>query len=168
MNKLLVILVLVAAVAVGWYFLSSSEESRVRETFAKMEAALEKSGAESNFKAIEKARHAVALVEPGCTFELVDDEGTKKFALSTVVSDITQKLVALRMKAGAMKVSFEDLKVTLTDKTTAEAACDFFYKGDDFGLAVRDARALEATLRKDPESGRWRFAHVRVSNIIEK
>lgn len=168
MNKLLVILVLVAAVAVGWYFLSSSEESRVRETFAKMEAALEKSGAESNFKAIEKARHAVALVEPGCTFELVDDGGTKKFALSTVVSDITQKLVAFRMTAGTMMVSFEDLKVTFTDKATAEVACDFFYKGDDFGFAVRDARALEATLRKDPESGRWRFARVRVLNIVEK
>ena len=168
MNKIIVILVLVAAVAVGWYFLSPSEESRVRETFSKMEAALEKNGAETNFKAIEKARHAVALVEPGCTFELVDGEGGKKFALSTVAADITQSVVAFRMKAGAMMVSFEDLKVTFTDKTTAEAACDFFYKGDDFGFAVRDARALDATLRKDPESGRWRFARVRVSNIIEK
>lgn len=168
MNKILVILALVAAVVAGWYFLSPSEESRVRETFKKMESALEKSGSESNFKAIEKARHAVALVEPGCTFELVDDGGTKKFALSTVVSDITQKVVAFRMQAGAMMVSFEDVKVTFTDKTTAETACDFFYKGDDFGFAVRDARALEATLRKDPESGRWRFARVRVLNIIEK
>ena len=98
MNKILVILALVAAVVAGWYFLSPSEESRVRETFKKMESALEKSGSESNFKAIEKARHAVALVEPGCTFELVDDGGTKKFALSTVVSDITQKVVAFRMR----------------------------------------------------------------------
>ena len=167
-NKILVILVLGAAVAVGWYFLSPSEESRVRETFAKMEAALEKNGAESNFKAIEKARHAVALVEPGCTFELADGENSKKFTLSNVAADITQNVVAFRMKAGTMMVAFEDLKVKFSDKTTAEASCDFFYKGDDFGFAVRDARALDATLRKDPESGRWRFARVRVSNIVEK
>ncbi len=168
MNKILVILVLVAAVAAGWYFLSPSEESRVRETFAKMEAALEKNGAESNFKAIEKARHAVALVEPGCTFELVDGENSKTFTLSNVAADITQGVVAFRMKAGTLKVAFEELKVRFSDKATAEVSCDFFYKGDDFGWAVRDARALESTLRKDSESGRWRFARVRVLNIVEK
>ena len=62
MNKLLVVLALAAAVAAGWYFFFPSDEARVRETFKKMEAALEKDGAETNFKAIEKARHAVALV----------------------------------------------------------------------------------------------------------
>ncbi len=42
-------------------------------------------------------------------------------------------------------------------------------KADDEAQAIRaDARALDATLRKDPESGRWRFARVRLSSIIEK
>ena len=168
MNKLLVVLALAAAVAAGWYFFFPSDEARVRETFKKMEAALEKDGAETNFKAIEKARHAVALVEPGCTFELVDGENTRTFTLSNVAADITQSLVAFRMKAGILKVAFEELKVKFSDRTTAEVSCDFFYKGDDFGWAVRDARALEATLRKDSESGRWRFARVRVLNIVEK
>ena len=62
----------------------------------------------------------------------------------------------------------EDISVKFTDKTTAEVSCDFFYKGDDFGWSVRDARVLDATLRKDRESGRWRFARARLSNILEK
>ena len=70
--------------------------------------------------------------------------------------------------AGTSLVAFEELKVKFSDRTTAEVSCDFFYKGDDFGWAVRDARALESTLRKDSESGRWRFARVRVLNIVEK
>ncbi len=167
-NKLFFILVLAAAVFAGWYFLLPSEEARVKETFAKMASALDKGGTESTFDALAKARNAVALVEPGCTFELADGENSKKFTLSNVAADITQNVVAFRMKAGTMMVAFEDLKVKFSDKTTAEASCDFFYKGDDFGFAVRDARALDATLRKDPESGRWRFARVRVSNIVEK
>ena len=71
-NKIIVVLALAAAVFAGWRFLSPSEESRVKETFAKMSAALDKDGTETNFDAIGKARRAVALVEPGCTFEAFD------------------------------------------------------------------------------------------------
>ena len=163
-NKILLILALAAVVFAGWYFFFPSDEARVKETFAKMSAALDKDGTETNFDAIGKARRAVALVEPGCTFEAFD----KKFALSKSVPDITQQVVAFRVMAANLHVAFEDVAVKFTDKSTAEVACDFFYKGDDFGWSVRDARALDATLRKDPESGRWRFARVRLSSIIEK
>ena len=163
-NKILVILALAAVVFAGWYFFLPSDEARVKETFKNMAAALDKSGNEPSFEAIGKARRAVALVEPGCTFEAFD----KKFALSKSVPDITQQVVAFRVMAANLHVAFEDVAVKFTDKTTAEVACDFFYKGDDFGWSVRDARALDATLRKDPESGRWRFARVRLSSIIEK
>ena len=69
MNKILIVLVLAALAFAGWYFLSPSEESRVKETFAKMSAALDKDGNEPNLESIGKARRAVALVEPGCTVE---------------------------------------------------------------------------------------------------
>ena len=164
MNKTLVILVLAAAAFAGWYFLWPAEEARVRETFAKMSAALDKNGTESTFDALAKARRAVALVEPGCTCEAFG----KTFTLSKNASDITPRVVAFRNMAANMHFAFEEISVKFSDKATAEVTCDFFYKGDDFGWAVRDARALDATLRKDPESGHWRFARVRLSNIIEK
>ena len=163
-NKVLVILALVAAVFVGWYVFSPSEEARVKETFKKMAAALDKSGTEPNLEALGKARRAVALVEPGCTFEAFG----RKITLSKASSDVTQRVVAFRMMAATMHFAFEDISVAFTGDSTAEVTCDFFYTGDDFDLSVRDARAMEAIMRKDPESGRWRFAHVRLSNIIEK
>ena len=169
MNKTFaVILALAAVVAIGWYFFWPSDEARVRETFREVAAALEKNGSEDNLESIRKAKRAVMFVEPGCTFELARGEDSKEFTLSKVAADITQQVVAYRMHAANIHVAFEDLNVTFPDKATAKVACDFFYKGDDFGWSVRDARALEATLRKDPESGRWRFMRVRVSNIIEK
>ena len=163
-NKTLVILALAAAVLIGWYILSSSEEARVKETFKNMAAALDKSANEPTLEAIGKARRAVALVEPGGTCEVLG----KTYVLSKNVPDITQRVVALRTMTANMHFAFEDISVKFTDKTTAEVTCDFFYTGDDFGFAVRDARALDATLRKDPESGRWRFARARLSDIIEK
>ena len=164
MNKIIAILMLVAAVAVGWYFLSPSEEARVKETFTKMAAALGKSGGETTWEAIGKAQRAVALVEPGCTCEAFG----KTYALSKNVPDITQRVVAFRNLAAQMHFAFEDISVKITGGDTAEVTCDFFYRGDDFGFAVRDARAMDATLRKDPESGGWRFVRVRLSDIIEK
>ena len=163
-NKLLVILALVAVAFVGWYVFSPSEEARVKETFKNMAAALDKSGNEPSLEAIGKARRAVALVEPGCTCEAFG----KTFTLSKNVPDITQHVVAFRNMAANMHFAFEDISVKFTGDGTAEATCDFFYKGDDFDFSVRDARALDATMRKDPESGRWRFARVRLTDIIEK
>ena len=92
----------------------------------------------------------------------------KSFTLSSSAPDITQHVVAFRNMAANMHFAFEDISITFTGNDRAEVTCDFFYSGDDFGLSVRDARALEATLHKDPESGRWRFARVRLSNIIKK
>ena len=163
-NKTRVILALAAAVLIGWYILSPSEETRVKETFKNMSAALNKSANEPTLEAIGKARRAVALVEPGCTCEVLGET----YALSKNVPDITQRVVAFRNLAAQMHFAFEDISVKITGGDTAEVTCDFFYKGDDFGFAVRDARAMDATLRKDPESGHWRFARVRLSNIIEK
>jgi len=163
-KKILVVIVLAAAAFAIWHLLSPSEEARVRETFKQMSAALDKNGSEPNLEAVGKARRAVVLVEPGCTFEAFG----KTFTLSKVVPDITQQVVAFRVMAANIHVSFEDIAVKFTDDSTAEVACDFFYTGDDFGWSVRDARALDATMRKDSESGRWRFARVRLSSIIEK
>ena len=163
-NKILVILALAAVAFAGWYFFVPSAEARVKETFKSMAAALDKSGNEPSLEALGKARRAVALVEPGCTCEAFG----KSFTLSKNAPDITQRVVAFRTMAANMHFAFEDISVKFTSGDTAEATCDFFYKGDDFDLSVRDARALDATLRKDPESGRWRFARVRLTDIIEK
>ena len=164
MNRLLFFLVLAAAVLVGWHFLSASDESRVKETFKAMSAALDKNGNELHLETLGKARRVAALVEPGCTVEVPG----KTFTLANSASDMARQIASFHMMAASLHVTFEDVSVTFTDKTTAETTCDFFYNGNDLGWSVRDARALEATLRKDPDSGRWRFARVRVVNIIEK
>ena len=163
-NKLLVILAVAAVVFAGWYFFVPSDEARVKETFKNMAAALDKSANEPTLEAIGKARRAVALVEPGSTVEAFG----KSITLSMNVPDITQRVVAFRTMAANMHFAFEVISVKFTGGDTAEVTCDFFYTGDDFDLSVRDARALDATMRKDPESGRWRFARVRLTDIIEK
>ncbi len=163
-NKIFVILVLVAAVAAGLYILWPSEESRVRDTFKEIAAALDKSGSESTPDAIGKVRRAVALVEPGSTFEA----SGQSITLPNNPDEITPKVIAFRNMATKMHFAFEDLSIKFMGDDRAEVTCDFFYTGDNFGLSVRDAHALVATLHKDPESGRWRFAYVRLSNIIEK
>lgn len=164
MNKIIVILVLVAAVVAGLYILWPSDEARVRSALKEIAAALDKSGNESTTEAIGKAQRAAALVEPGSTFEAFGNSIT----LSTDKSDITQRIVTFRNMAANMHFDFEDISVRLSGDDRAVVTCDFFYTGDNFGWSMRDARALEASLRKDPQSGRWRFAHVRLSNIIEK
>ena len=163
-NKIIVVSVLAAAVVAGLYILWPSEESRVKETFEEIAAALDKSGNESTIDALGKARRAVALVEPGSRFEAFD----RSITLPNNPSDITPHVVAFRNLAANMHFAFEDIEVKLSGDDRAEVTCDFFYTGDDVGLSVRDARALDATLHKDPESGRWRFVRVRLSNIIEK
>ena len=163
-NKFFLVLVLAVIASVGWWFLSSSEEARVKGTFKAMSAAIDKIGGEPPLKGLGKARNVVALVEPGCMVEAFG----KTIVLSSTVRDMTQQIIAFRAMATNLHVSFEEVTVAFSDKTTAEVTCDFFYSGDDFGWSVRDARALEATLRKDHESGRWRFVRVRLSNILEK
>lgn len=164
MKKALLVVVAAAIAAATWYVLSPSDEARVKQAFKDVAAALDKSGDEPKLDSIGRARRAVALVEPGATFEAFD----KRFTLSKSVPDITQKVVAFRAMSTHLHLSFEDIAVKFTDDSTAEVTCDFFYTGDDFGWSVRDARALDATLRKDPDSGRWRFWRVRLSSIIEK
>ena len=165
MNRVLVILALAAVMFAGWYFFVPSEEARVKETFKNMAAALDKSGNEPHLEAIGKAQRAAALVERGCTCEVLG----KTYTLSkNELDDITKFVFAYRTKVANMHFAFEDISVKFAGTDTAEVTCDFFYKGDDFDLSVRDARALDATMRKDPDSGRWRFARVRLTNIIEK
>ncbi|MBR4653583.1 MAG: hypothetical protein IKO72_09500 [Kiritimatiellae bacterium] len=164
MNRLLLILILFSAVLAGWWFLSSSEESRVKETFKALSAAIEKNGVEPPLKGIGKARSIARLVEPGCTVEAFG----RTVAFARDVREMQHQITAFRTMSAHLHVSFEDLSVNISGSATAEVICDFFYSGDDFGWSVRDARQLEATLHKDPDSGRWKFARARLTNIIEK
>ncbi len=164
MKKILIVIAVLVVAAGAWFLFAPSEESRVRKAFSEVAAAIEKSGAESAFDALAKARSLAALAEPKCEFEMAG----RKFVLSQERSDVTSRIVAVRNMASRIHVAFEDISVSFTNDDTAETVCDFFYQGDDFGLSVRDACSLEATLRKDPESGKWRFSRIHVVNIIEK
>lgn len=166
MKKYLILIALAAAVA-GWFLLEMSDERRVRKTFAVVESALCKEGSESPFKTLGAARTLAELVEPGFRLEIPE----QKFSVKFEGSDLTQQIAAFRRQSTTFAVSFEDLNVVFTDKMTAQVSCDFFFHGDSNAIGLiagRDARALDATLHWDEESGKWRFAHVRLQPILVK
>lgn len=164
MKKIIAVLVLAAVAAGAWYAFTPSRESLVKKAFAQAAASLEKAGTETSFEALAKARKLSALAEPQCVFEI---DG-KKFQLSQERSDVTSRIVSVRNMAMRIHVVFENISVSFPASDTAEAVCGFFYDGDNFGLSVRDANYIEATLRRDGDSGKWRFSHVRATTIVEK
>lgn len=166
MKKFLILLVL-ALVAGAWFLLGSSDERRVRKTFAAAESALCKEGAESPFKTIGVSRTLAELVEPGCLLEVPE----RKLSVKLDGVELPRQIAAFRQQSRAFSVSFEDLNIVFPDKTTAQVSCDFFFRGDSDAIGLiagRDARALDATLHWDEASGTWRFASVKLSQILDK
>lgn len=158
MKRVVAILAMVAVAAGGWYLLRPSREAVVKKAFAKAAAALEKGGVEKAFDALAKARALAQLADPQCVFEFRG----RKFLLSHGRADVTDRIAALRNMSAFIHVEFGEVSVSFPTSDTAEAACGFSYAGEDFGLSVRDARAVEATLRRDRDSGKWRFSSVRL------
>ena len=162
----LVALIALAAVATGWHVLWNTEARRVRRTFARAGEALRKEGPELPFAALAKGRALAALVAPGCRLEIPERE----VAWTLSAEDLPRQAAAFRAQSASIRVAFEDLEVTFPDEGTAQATCDFFYDGqmEPLGFEGRDARALEATLEKDAESGGWRFRRVRLAAIVRR
>jgi len=157
--------VLLALAAAAWYLLGGGEERRVRRAFDRAEQAMLKEGPEVAFAGLAKGRALAALVaDGGCRLEIPE----RQVALTLSGADLPRQFAAFRMQSAAIRVAFEDLAVTFPDPGTAEVSCDFFYSGDSdmLGFLGRDARALDATLRKDAASGDWKFARVALSPIV--
>ena len=149
----------VLAVAVGgWYLLRPSKEEVVKKAFVKAAAALEKDGTEKAFDALAKARALASIADPQCVFEFKG----RKFQLSHERTDVTERIASLRNMSAHIHVEFGDVSVSFPASNTAEATCRFAYAGEDLGISLRDARDVEATLRKDGDSGKWRFSHVKL------
>ena len=158
MKRILLFLAVLAVAVGGWFLLRPSREAVVRKTFAKAAAALEKAGTEKAFDSLAKARALASIADPQCVFEFKG----RKFQLSHERTDVTERIAALRNMAAYVHVEFGDVSVSFPASDTAEATCKFSYAGDDLGLSLRNARYVETTLRKDNDSGRWRFSHVRL------
>ena len=165
MKKVILLLGLVLTVAV-WYALEASETARVKKAFNQAAVAFRKDGTEAAYTSLSKSRALAALVGSECRLEIPE----RNYVSAMAGSDLAREIALFRAQSTRIKVAFEDLSVQLVDETTAQATCDFFYSGDadPLGFLGRDARALEATLKKAPGSGNWRFAHVRLMPILRK
>ena len=165
--KKLLVLVALAAVAAAWHLLGDAEARRVRRIFGRAEQALRKEGPEVPFAGLAKGRILAGLVaDGGCRLEIPE----RSFAQALGGEDLPRQFAAFRMQSQTIRVAFEDLAVTFPGDGTAKASCDFFFSGDSdlLGFLGRDARALDATLRKDPASGDWKFVHVVLSPIVRR
>lgn len=164
MKKIALVLVLLSVIC--WFMLGRSEASRVKKTFDKAAEALEKEGVESPYASMAKVRTLVALVGAECRLEVPE----RNYVSSVAGQDLAREIALFRTQSTRIKVAFEDLSVQIVDDATAQATCDFFYGGDaaPLGFSGRDARALEATLKKDSDSGNWRFVRVRLLPILAK
>lgn len=158
MKRILLFLAVLAVAVGGWFLLKPSKEEVVKKTFAKAAAALEKNGTEKAFDALAKARALASIADPQCVFEFKG----RKFQLSHERTDVTERIAALRNMSAHIHVEFGEVSVSFPASDTAEATCKFSYAGEDFGISLRDARDVEATLRKDDDSGKWCFSHVKL------
>lgn len=158
MKRFIWLLVSAALAAGSWYLLAPSREAAVRKAFERAASALEKSGVEKPFDALAKARVLASLADPQCVFEFRG----RTFQLSRGGADVTDRIATMRNAAAYIHVEFGEVSVSFPASDVAEANCGLSYVGEDFGLSVRDARSAEAMLRKDPDSGKWRFTHVRL------
>ena len=158
MKRILLFLAVLAVAVGGWFLLKPSKEEAVKNTFAMAVAALEKDGTEKAFDALAKARALASIADPQCVFEFRG----RKFQLSHERTDVTERIAALRNMSAHIHVELGEVSVSFPAPDTAEATCKFSYAGESFGLSLHDARDVEATLRKDDDSGKWRFSHVKL------
>lgn len=154
----------VAAVVVLW--LSPSESRRIRKVFATAASELRKDGPEGLVAATAKARALAGLVAPGARFEV---DG-RLYHVAEAGRQLVQEILLVRRHADKIEVGFADIAISFEDKATASVTADVYATGfsSELGLSSRDARQLEAVLRKSENDGKWRFSHVTLLPVVAK
>lgn len=166
-TKQLLKVAIAAALAVAFVvWLRPSESKRIRKVFATAAAELRKDGPEGLVAATAKARALAELVAPDARFEV---DG-RFMHVASERRQLVQEIILARRHADKIEVGFEDIAISFEDKATASVTADVYATGlsSELGLGGRDARQLEAVLRKNENDGKWRFTRMNLLPVVAK
>ena len=164
-NKFLLGGAAVLIAAALWIVFAPNEERRVRKTFDRVSALMAKDGAEDEhvLTSAGKANGMGELVATSLKLE-APELGMRE----TFDSDAVAQTVALmRSHVHHVAVTFSDLTIEFPKDATAEVLGNVKVDADErnFGFKDSEARTFEATLKKDDDTGTWKFSRVKVHRV---
>ena len=156
MRKLLLLVLLLAAVAFWLYTHSAAAE--IRRTFGEVERLVSRAETESVMENAVKSRMLSTYVIEGCVF------GLKEFGVSgrTSREGFSGGVLAFRNEVKRIRLRFIDLQIESADRMAhVEGKADFTGTDTNGRLVEPLIRAFSADLRRE-DDGRWRFMCVRM------
>ncbi len=154
-----VCLVLVVLVLPGLF---RSERSQVRKAFLVAAENLEKTGPENLLVAGLKAKTLGELVDGTLHLRLPELGHDADFD----AAEVQRQAAFARNQMADLHVEFRDIRIEFPARGEADATADALVTGGLDGSRGREVRAVTARLRKDPDTGKWRFRDVRVEPVL--
>lgn len=162
--KLAVIVLLLAAAGfcVWYFFIRETEEVRIRRTFDRLAAAIEKTGEEGTFVPIGKAREIMKTMADQIAIDIEYEHisGTYKND-----NEIIPQIVLARRMVSYLSVSFYDFEFDIYPDDTADVHFTVSARGRAGNEPISEVRDLTAFMRKG-EDGEWRFEKISVQKVI--
>ena len=164
MNRrtLLVAAVCIAIAAFVLPRILRTERSRVLAAFHAAAENLEKSGPETLLAASLKAKALGELVDGTLTLALSELEVEDVFD----AMEVQRYAAYARNRMTTLHVEFRDIRVEFPAGGEAAATAVLLATGDLENSIGRETSAVAARLRKDPDTGKWRFHEVRVDPVL--
>lgn len=139
-----------------------SERGRVRAAFRAAAENLEKTGPEHILAAGLKAKALAELVDGSIRLSLPEYGQVGELS----AEDVQSQAAYARNQMGVLHVEFQQIEVSFPKRGEAVATADALVTGDLDGFRGREVRALRALLRKNPDTGKWRFRDVQVEPVL--
>lgn len=154
--KRLAILLVLLAVAVGFWFYTHSDTARIKGLFRDIERIASRESSETVMEGALRAQTLGSFVLDKCRFSIPE------LAISTVLSrdDFAGSVLAYRSGVRVLSVRFKDLEIE-SDSGRATVVGILDLSGSDFEGATAGAseRTFSCVLVED-EDGKWRFSQV--------
>lgn len=156
----------VVAAAATYYWMRPTEEARVKAAFARAAAVISKESGESLIVTATRTKDIADLVAD--PFRIAAPERSVDETITP--SETARQVTAVRATCSSLSLRFEDVRVDSIDGDVAHATADMLVSGTgmDAFLSGRDAREVDAQLKKSPEDGKWRFSSVSIDAIVER
>jgi len=164
-RKSIILLGVGALLAIGLVIaLIPNEERRVRKTFERVAELIDKEPDEPMLATAAKARGLGDLTTQSFHLEAREIGMNQKFDPDTVA----QCAAMMRAHERHIAVTFSDLSVDFPAEKDHVAQVLGNVKIDadhNLGFKGKEARTFEATLKKDAETGTWKFSQVKVHRV---
>jgi hypothetical protein len=162
--KVALIVVLLAAVAVGlWHLFSVDEEDRIRQRFDLLAETAEKQKGEPALTSAAKAKRTQELFTDPFAVSVPSRDLEREIPLR----DLPARVVGLRSAYTTLELDFTDMAVMLTSDTTAEVSTTAVLTGRiKSGERTRDIQELTCHLEKTEET--WRFTAVEIVEVLKQ